>query len=111
MKIPMNREIKALPIDRVPMTTTLANPKKTTAKYSQEEKERAILAKGGEAKVIIKALKNPPRAEVMMAMPRALDTNPFLLSLYPSQVVGTFIGSPGILKRIPVIEPPNIPPQ
>jgi hypothetical protein len=77
----MKREIKALPMDRVPMTTTLANPRKTTEKYSQEEKERATLAKGGEAKVIIRALRKPPMAEHMIAMPNALETNPFLFSL------------------------------
>jgi hypothetical protein len=93
------------------MITTLASPRKTTAKYSQEEKERATLANGGEATVMIRALRNPPMAEHMMAMPRALETNPFLFNWYPSQVVGTFMGSPGILNRIPVMDPPKTPPQ
>ena len=93
------------------MTTTLARPRKTTAKYSQVEKVRATLAKSGEATVMITALRKPPMAEHMIAIPRALETKPFLFSWYPSQVVGTFMGSPGILKRIPVMDPPKTPPQ
>jgi hypothetical protein len=109
--IPKDNDIKAVLTDLLSMTMTLTMPMNTTAKYSAEENDRAILAKGGDRRSIRTPLTTPPIAEHMMAMPSAFETNPFLLSLYPSQVVGTFMGSPGMLNSIPVIDPPKTPPQ
>jgi len=74
-------EIKAVLTDLLSMTTTLTMPMNTTAKYSAEENDRAILAKGGDRRVISTPLATPPMAEHMMAIPSAFETNPFLLSL------------------------------
>jgi hypothetical protein len=81
--IPKDNDIKAVLTDLLSMTMTLTMPMNTTAKYSAEENDRAILAKGGDRRVIRTPLTTPPMAEHMMAMPSAFETKPFLLSLYP----------------------------
>ena len=83
------------------MTTTLASPRKTTAKYSKEEKERATLAKGGEATVMITALRNPPMAEHMIAMPRRLGDKSLLVETVTLPGGGNIHRIPGDVEKNP----------
>src|SRR5215813_3889071 len=109
--IPVKSETSAAAIDDWPSTETLARRNTTTEKNSTVEMERAKRANGGAKKARKSALTSPPKADDMMARPSAYCVWPWRLIRYPSHVVGTFMGSPGMLKRIPVIEPPKTPPQ
>jgi len=109
--MPAKSEIRAAGRETWPSTVTPARPNTTTEKNSTLESVSAKRAKGGAKKARKRALTRPPTAEDMMASPSAYWVRPCWLSGYPSQVVGTFMGSPGMLNRIPVIEPPNTPPQ
>jgi hypothetical protein len=109
--MPTQRDTRAVDSEAWPSTATLASPNTTTAKSSTVEKVSANVANGGAKKARNKALTRPPKAEDMMARPSAYCVCPWRLRRYPSQVAGTSIGSPGMLKRMPVIDPAKTPPQ
>ena len=52
----------------------------------------------------------PAMNEPIAAVARAWAARPFLAILLPSMVVITDADSPGVLRRIDVVDPPNMPP-
>src|SRR5262249_61014939 len=101
--IPEKSETSAAAIDDWPSTETLARPNTTTEKNSTVEKESAKRANGGAKKARKSALTSPPKADDMMARPSADCGWPWRRSRDPSHVGGTFMGSPGMLERVPVM--------
>ena len=64
------------------------------------------MARIGAKKVRHKAVKVPPIPEATVAIPMALPANPFWAMGYPSKVVATAAGVPGVLIRIEAMPPP-----
>jgi hypothetical protein len=83
----------------------------TRAKNSGGPNRSAKFAMTGVAAIMTRTLKIPPPIEQMMKSHRAYAARPCLARAYPSIVVGIADGSPGMPKRIDVIDPPVIPPQ
>ncbi len=77
--IPLKSETSAAAIDDWPSTETLARPKTTTEKNSTVENESAKRANGGAKKARKSALTRPPKADDMMARPRAYCVWPWRL--------------------------------
>jgi hypothetical protein len=69
--IPAKSETSAAGMEFWPSTDTLARPKTTTAKNSAVENVRANFANGGARNAKKSALTRPPKAELMIASPRA----------------------------------------
>src|SRR6478735_4585933 len=102
------RTLKGEPL---PMPTKLANVRKNTEKNSAGPNCRANLATSGARKVIrITATRAPTNEEVKAAV-KASSARPCWAMGWPSKVVATDQGSPGILNRMEVMAPPNRAPQ
>ncbi len=82
-----------------------------TEKNSGGPNCRAKPATTGERNVIMITAISAPINEEVNAAVSALPARPCCASGWPSKVVATDQGSPGILKRIDVIAPPKSAPQ
>ena len=71
----------------------------------------ASFAMDGARKVIITTATNAPTKEEVNAAVNACPALPCCASGYPSKVVATDQGSPGMLNNIEVMAPPNNAPQ
>ena len=78
--------------------------------YSNGPKWMAIRASGCARKTRKTALANPPKTEKNTPAPRALPASPFSAIGPPSKTVVIEDGVPGILSKIALIMPPEIPP-
>src|SRR5207249_8316050 len=81
------------------------------AKNSGGPKRRAISARSGAKNVISTIEKNAPTNEELNAAVSAWPPCPCRASGYPSKVVATDQGSPGMLNSTDVIAPPKSAPQ
>ena len=79
-------------------------------KYSVGPNFRAWSASRGPKKVNPRTPSVPAMKEPMAATPRAGPPLPCWASGYPSRQVGTEATSPGILRRMEVVEPPYMAP-
>jgi hypothetical protein len=79
-------------------------------KYSGGPNLRAAWARGKIKNIVKIILKVPPIKEPSADIPRAGPARPCLAIWYPSIQVTTDDGSPGILTRIEVVDPPYIAP-
>ena len=95
----------------LPMPTKLANVKKNTEKNSAGPNCRANLATSGARKVISTTATSAPTKEDVNAAVSASSARPCWAIGWPSKVVATDHGSPGMLNRIEVMAPPNRAPQ
>ena len=77
----------------------------------QLEGLRAKLATTGERNVIMTTAISAPTNDEVNAAVRAAPALPFCASGWPSKVVATDQGSPGMLNRIEVMAPPKSAPQ
>ena len=104
-------EASTLKGEPLPIPTKLAKVRKKTEKNSAGPNCRANLATRGARKVIrITATKAPTNDEVKAAV-SASSALPCWAMGWPSKVVATDHGSPGMLKRMEVMAPPNSAPQ
>ncbi len=76
------------------------------AKNSGGPNFRPILAIWGERKVMIMAPVIPPKKDATVDIPMAFPANPFWDRGYPSKRVAAAEGVPGVLMRMPDIDPP-----
>jgi hypothetical protein len=79
-------------------------------KYSGGPNFRAAWARGKTKKIRTTRLKDPPIKDPKADIPKAGPARPFFAIWYPSRQVTTEDGSPGILTRMEVVEPPYIAP-
>ena len=93
------------------MPTKLQNASRYTAKYSGAEKRSAMSAIEFATRVTTTTPASAPKPAAMNAVASASVARPCLASGYPSNVVATEDGSPGMLKRMDVVEPPKSAPQ
>ncbi len=93
------------------MPTKAQKVSRYTEKNSGGPNRSAKPATTGERKVIMITATSAPKNEEVKAAVSALPARPFCASGWPSKVVATDQGSPGMLKRIEVIAPPNRAPQ
>ena len=105
--IPEINALKTDPSDKLEMT---ANPNTATEKYSGALNFRANSASGGATSMSTTVPKRPATTDAMQAMEIALPAIPFLAIGYPSNVVLTAEGVPGVARRIAGIAPPNMAP-
>ena len=84
----------------------MVRPNTPRAKYSYDSNERASDANGTEKRMRIIVPTNPPIVEAVNDVISACNGLPCLVSSYPSNVVATAPGVPGVLIAIAVIEPP-----
>jgi hypothetical protein len=110
-KRPKTHERNPFSSDPPERPDTTLNPATTSAKISAGPNLSAKFAISGVATIITSTLKSPPPIEHRRNIHRAKAARPCFASAYPSIVVGTDEGSPGIPKRIDVMEPPVSPPQ
>jgi hypothetical protein len=97
--------------DSLPMPTKLQNVRSWTAKNSAGPKRSAKPAITGARKVMTITAKKAPMNEEVNAAVSASPARPRWAIGWPSKVVATDHGSPGMLNRIEVIAPPNSAPQ
>ena len=105
---PIRPEIIVVRICSVSSTISMLSPRNVMANMSPLPKARAALLRGVASRNMTSAENRPPIAEASSATPRALPASPRCAIGYPSKVVGADEGTPGILNRIAVIEPPVI---
>ena len=103
---PRAPEIRPFKGDRPASETTTERPNTAKAKYSGALNRRAKLARIGAKKVRQRAVNVPPIPEAIVAMPIAFPAIPFWASGYPSKMVATAAGVPGVLIRMEAIPPP-----
>ena len=108
---PRHMDASTLKGDPLPMPTKLANVRKKTEKNSAGPNCSANLAISGARKVIRITANSAPTKEEVKAAVSASSALPRWAMGWPSKVVATDQGSPGILKRIEVMAPPNSAPQ
>ena len=84
----------------------IVRPKTPNAKYSYDSNEKASQANGTENKIKIIVPTIPPIVEAVNEVMRAWSGFPCLVNSYPSKVVATAPGVPGVLIAIAVIDPP-----
>ena len=90
----------------------ILSPNIASAKYSGLENFKATDASNGEKMIKQIALNTPPNVEPKVDKPKALPgCFNFVAMGYPSSVVATDAGVPGVFKRIAEIDPPYIAPQ
>ena len=93
------------------MPTKLANVRKSTAKNSAGPNCSANFATTGARNVITTTATSAPTKEEVNAAVSASSARPCCASGWPSKVVATDQGSPGMLNRIEVMAPPKSAPQ
>ena len=93
------------------MPTKLQKARNWTANSSAGPKSSANEATSGARNVTTMTAKSAPKKEEVNAAVSASPARPCCASGYPSKVVATDHGSPGMLKRIEVMAPPNNAPQ
>src|SRR5688572_14023934 len=108
---PRHMAASTLKGDPRPMPTKLAKVRKKTEKNSAGPNRSANLAMRGARKVITITATSAPTNEEVKAAVRASSARPLWAMGWPSKVVATDQGSPGMLNRIEVIAPPNKAPQ
>ena len=108
---PRHMEASTLKGEPLPMPTKLANVRKKTEKNSAGPNCRANLAISGARKVIRITATSAPTNEEVKAAVSASSALPCWAIGWPSKVVATDQGSPGMLNRIEVMAPPNSAPQ
>src|SRR6478735_5660392 len=89
----------------------LQNARKYTANFSAGPKRSAKLATSGATSVIMMTANSAPTKDEVKAAVSASPAWPFCAIGWPSKVVATDHGSPGMLNRIEVMAPPNSAPQ
>src|SRR6185369_3444542 len=97
--------------DPLLMPTNAQNVRRYTEKNSGGPKRSANLATIGDRNVISSTATSAPTNDDVNAAVSAAPARPFWPSGYPSKVVATDHGSPGMLKRIDVMAPPKSAPQ
>ena len=95
----------------LPMPTKLQNVRSWTAKNSAGPNWSAKRAIRGARKVIRTIATKAPRKEEVKAAVSASPARPCCAMGWPSKVVATDQGSPGMLNRTEVMAPPNRAPQ
>ena len=93
------------------MPMKLQKARKYTANFSAGPNCRANLATSGATRVIMITANKAPTKDDVNAAVSASPARPCWAMGWPSNVVATDQGSPGILNRIEVIAPPNSAPQ
>ena len=93
------------------MPTKLQNVSSCTAKNSAGPNFSAKPATTGARKVISKTANMAPTNDDVKAAVSACAALPCCAIGWPSKVVATLHGSPGMLNRIDVMAPPNSAPQ
>ena len=93
------------------MPTKLAKVRKNTEKNSAGPNCSANLAMSGARKVMRITATSAPTKEEVKAAVSASSARPCWAIGWPSKVVATDHGSPGMLKRMEVMAPPNNAPQ
>ena len=111
MAKPSAIESSVLKGEPLPMPTKLQKVSRYTAKNSGAPNFSANFATSGARKVIITTATSAPTNEEVKAAVRAAPAWPFCAIGWPSKVVATDHGSPGMLNRIEVMAPPNNAPQ
>src|SRR5918996_5983006 len=107
---PRNKANRPLIIDAPDSSTTSARPRHMSAKYSGELKESANAATCGAISVSAMTPIVPATKDEIAAMPSAAPALPRRAIWYPSRQVATEELSPGMLRRIDVVEPPYLAP-
>ena len=95
----------------LPMPMKEQNARKNTANFSAGPNCKANFATSGAMSVIMITANSAPTNDEVNAAVSASPAWPFCAIGWPSKVVATDHGSPGILNRIEVIAPPNSAPQ
>ena len=95
----------------LPMPTKLQKARKNTENFSAGPNCRAKLATSGAARVMTMTANSAPTKEEVNAAVSASPAWPFCAMGWPSKVVATDHGSPGMLNRMEVMAPPNSAPQ
>ena len=104
---PMNPPRSPFNIEPEERLVMMLSPNTASAKYSGLENFNATDASIGEKMIRQIALKTPPKVEPKVDNPRALPGCFNLVAIgYPSNVVATDAGVPGVLSRIAEIDPP-----
>ncbi len=93
------------------MPTKLQNVSNCTAKNSGGPNFSANLASNGARNVMSSTAKRAPTKDEVKAAVSACAALPCWAIGKPSKVVATDQGSPGMLKRMDVMAPPNSAPQ
>ena len=93
------------------MPTKLQKARKKTENFSAGPNCRAKLATRGAARVMTMTANSAPTKDEVKAAVSASPALPFCAMGWPSNVVATDHGSPGMLNRIDVMAPPNSAPQ
>jgi hypothetical protein len=97
--------------DSLPMPTKEQKVRRYTAKNSAGPNSSAKSAMIGARKVISRTATVPPMNEEVNAAVSASPARPFCAIGWPSKVVATDQGSPGMLNSTEVMAPPNSAPQ
>src|SRR5262249_25854970 len=95
----------------LPMPMKLQKARKNTENFSAGPNCSANLATSGATSVIKMTANSAPTNEEVNAAVSASPALPFCAIGWPSNVVATDHGSPGMLKRMEVMAPPNSAPQ
>ena len=93
------------------MPTKLQKARKNTENFSAGPNCSAKLATSGATSVITMTANSAPTNDEVKAAVSASPAWPFCAIGWPSKVVATDHGSPGMLNRIEVMAPPNSAPQ
>ena len=108
---PKNIAASVLKAGSLLMPTKLQNVSNCTAKNSGGPNCSANFATSGARKVMMMTATSAPKNDELNAAVSACAACPFCAIGYPSNVVATDHGSPGMLNRIEVMAPPNSAPQ
>ena len=113
VSMPMDAHAKPSPIETIvfigeppPKATKLPNASRKTVKYSTGENLRAKRVAHEERIVTVATPSRAPKPDDRKAVVSASVARPALAIGWPSKVVATDDGSPGMLKRIEVVDPP-----
>ena len=108
--MPISPAIRPFVMDLPETVEIIVKPKKARAAYSGAEKLVHNAASFGAAKTRIAQLTSEPTPLAKAAHPNASAALPFFDMGYPSKVVTTADGVPGMLSRMLATAPPAIPP-
>src|SRR5512136_1117359 len=113
VSMPMPAQANPSPIETTvligeppPKATKLPKASMKTVKYSTGENRSAKRVAHEERIVTVATPKRAPKPDDRKAVVNASVARPALAIGWPSKVVATDDGSPGMLKRIEVVEPP-----
>jgi hypothetical protein len=99
---------RSLDAPKTAVTSTSASS--MIAKYDGAPILTACSARAGVKKATSRVPMVPAMNDPIAAVANACAARPFLAILLPSIAVITEADSPGVLRRIEVVEPPNMPP-